>query len=535
MKRVFTEPSRKHVRIDADTLRELNEGAEKAVLHERQSDWLFHTSTLSFLPRIARDQELHPRAQFEGGGAFVSLSASPMVGAFGDTVLVFRKRSVAARLLKVQYTKNFIKQYPKHTKYVTNLPPVDDYFGKKYTDRDQWEILKDRDFEEEWITRKEGATFPFGEGELVAVLCGDSCSPTKINRIRKWFAHLLPPHYVTTEKIGMELIRTGKPVLRKGADPTRADILKMKPAGGIRKLVASVTEMAVVDTTKFDLKTLYQKYNRELFAGDLPPASTLKLGFSNRMKRATGMAKARATFTPQIRTLGKRGIAMRQPLERGVDYVIQNGTLSITMSTKLRYEEKDFFAAFIHEMIHIYLYWHGWPMEDHGQEFQRIATRMSAKSGLHIPLTHEMRGNEEIAHDAKKLGLLIASPPALRGERQSDDGKTFFTLMNPNYVHDWAAKAIDYVQTLRKDIRVYTLATQAGSVLTVKREPPRRGFSMFAMNPKVSALLDMSKATLIADIPYTPPSMRKAAASSPPLSINVKPKPKGIPITIRPR
>jgi hypothetical protein len=86
-------------------------------LTEVRSDWLFHSTSYANIESIAKSQKLLPHDR--GNHQFVSLSEKPMF-TFGCLTLVFRRRSVAPRLLRVSYTKKWAKEHLAHTSYITD-------------------------------------------------------------------------------------------------------------------------------------------------------------------------------------------------------------------------------------------------------------------------------------------------------------------------------------------------------------------------------------------------------------------------------
>jgi len=226
----------------------------EAALDEVKSDWLFHTTSNARLESIANSRSLRPGGSRKSAHSFVSLSAKPLAPGFGHVVLVFRKRSIADRLIKVEYTKDWLLKYPKHAIYIgadwrseaserASAAKRADLAGITGAARERF-IVKSiqadlnsvaQDFarayksEEEWITKQPGESMPFKRGELVAILASDPYQDD-LGWLRHTFRNLLPPNYVIDLKTGMHRIRirTTLEPLRKGqTDPLPRDLLKM--------------------------------------------------------------------------------------------------------------------------------------------------------------------------------------------------------------------------------------------------------------------------------------------------------------------
>ena len=233
-------------------------------LEEVVGDWLFHTTTAhrGRAGDIAKSETLIPGTS-EG---FVSLSSKPQME-FGNVVLVFRKRSVSSRLMRVQYTENWMMAYPEHAEYVANDEsnwgddvvrwvaagkPRTGWFVGLHPAIEKQEIIgldrrwkfyvddfKKMSSEAEWITRNAGQRFPFAKGELAAVLCNNGCHPSDIAGIRKSFKKLLPPHYVQPFDIGMKLIRSGEPLDPEEVDPPRGAVFQTQPSHRLKQALAA--------------------------------------------------------------------------------------------------------------------------------------------------------------------------------------------------------------------------------------------------------------------------------------------------------
>lgn len=237
-------------------------------------------------------------------------------------------------------------------------------------------------------------------------------------------------------------------------------------------------EMAAINFSKINPKSVYDKYNRQLFGGELP--SDCPVVFSGRLKTATGVTKGRVTFKD-------RSQQMLAKLGQAVDAKVTN--YSITMSTQIEYDEDSFAPFLIHEMVHLWLMLHGYPLEQHGSEFRAKAKEVGQKAGMTIPLVHKPTGNEKVNVKARELGLLLA-----------EDGS--FVLCQLNALDAWIERARKYITsgTIRKRMGAFKIKTTAHALTTVKKAPPKYGMPLFRGDPRVSALLDMSKATKVADL-----------------------------------
>ena len=99
---IFTKLERQRQRVPGALLRSL-QGADEStvVIDEVIADWAYHNTWYPHLKKIARSQKL--LAHKRSGARFVSLSSTPTWG-FGPVMLVFRRRTIAPRMLVVAYT-----------------------------------------------------------------------------------------------------------------------------------------------------------------------------------------------------------------------------------------------------------------------------------------------------------------------------------------------------------------------------------------------------------------------------------------------
>jgi len=95
-------------------------------LNEVQDDWLFHTTHIHLGRAIANSRKLFPGrgASAHAKNRFVSLSERP-APSFGKMILVFRKRSIKNRLIKIDYTRDWFIKHPDHADYVGGTQPPD--------------------------------------------------------------------------------------------------------------------------------------------------------------------------------------------------------------------------------------------------------------------------------------------------------------------------------------------------------------------------------------------------------------------------
>jgi hypothetical protein len=177
------------------------ESKQEEPLEEVYGDWLFHTTGMrrgiDSLIEIAKSQELRPE---EG---YVSFSEAGPRTFMGEFVLVFRKRTIAPQLTKVQYTEAWARANPGKASYVTgNWRGRDEDFEEWL--HDVVSSFHDLNHEREWISKTRNTRFPFSSGALVAVLCRDGY---EVRKVRKIMADLLPPQYVLPFRQGIKLIR----------------------------------------------------------------------------------------------------------------------------------------------------------------------------------------------------------------------------------------------------------------------------------------------------------------------------------------
>ena len=184
-------------------------------LHEVVGDWLYHNTPWENLRSIASKRRLIPGEIM--GHRFVSFAGVPDF-MFGDVILVFRKATVASRLLRVRYDIRWARKHPEHAEYIRGVP-----FRQIKSFHDMGE--------NEWISAKEGAVFPFGNGELVAMMLSAYLRPVtdaRLERARRWFSGLLPSKYVVRYEDWWGKLKRQPKLEPRAVWPSREEILKME-------------------------------------------------------------------------------------------------------------------------------------------------------------------------------------------------------------------------------------------------------------------------------------------------------------------
>lgn len=191
----------------------------QATLVEAEEDWLYHGAPCQYLDMIAKTGKLIPgrhrkTRRFVSFSELMDVADQSRFGANG-AILVFRKSAMRDRLLDVEYSRNWAKQYPKHARYIADVRGPFDV----------WRFL-DMRVEREWVGKRAGA-IPFDKGELVAVLVNtDHCD---LRDAREWFAPYLSKYYVIDKRAGMRMIRMLSKVRPEQPIPTRAQMQTMEP------------------------------------------------------------------------------------------------------------------------------------------------------------------------------------------------------------------------------------------------------------------------------------------------------------------
>lgn len=251
-----------------------------------------------------------------------------------------------------------------------------------------------------------------------------------------------------------------------------------------------LAEMAAIDFTKVDIKSIYRDFNRRFFHGQLPDDTPLK--FSSTLKRATGVTTAKVKTTGRIDPMVKRGLRQARPDELSVY------NYSITMSTKLRYEEELFDAFLLHEMVHLWLYLNGWPWAGHGRQFLEKAREVGHLAGVQIPLTHTLTGTEELGSDEREMGVLLLEP-----ERPGD--RALFLMFAPKAMDTFRTKARLYAANYRgfSTAKLYLVRTQLHGVLPVRASSGRGLKLSYVQGPRGQQLTAeiAQKGRLVAEYP----------------------------------
>ena len=180
------------------------------LLTEAQGDWLFHATggrDIDPLDSIVKTKRLKPSSSYlPPKSQFISFSADPHV-VWGWYSLVFRKSTLRAKgAIPVEYTEAWALAHPDHLVYIT---------GRKrssYASKAEWfasamESFLNKAHEKEWVTSRPGKSVAL-QGALVAVLdVRPWPRPSDLAMLRKQFAGIVQPEYVTTLRRGMKLIK----------------------------------------------------------------------------------------------------------------------------------------------------------------------------------------------------------------------------------------------------------------------------------------------------------------------------------------
>lgn len=149
-------------------------------------------------------------------------------------------------------------------------------------------------------------------------------------------------------------------------------------------------EGELVDFTKINLQSEYQKWNAKLFNNELPKIS---MSFK-KIKKASGVTTANAVR-----------------VKKGSKVLKSVSDLSIAISTNLKLTQEEFDGILIHEMIHVW-FLNNLLDEKHGLSFKAKASELSKKAGFTIPLTHEIKNSEvNSAGTPKVLAFILVIRP----------------------------------------------------------------------------------------------------------------------------
>lgn len=160
-----------------------------------------------------------------------------------------------------------------------------------------------------------------------------------------------------------------------------------------------------------DLQAKYDRYNRELFDGQLP-----KIPITSRaLKHVGGVVKWKIMRTgpapnPTMVRLG------RVSKYAGMDLV--PGSLTMTINSAYKRSDQGLDAILIHEMLHVYFAAVEKDFgESHGPRFREMVRDLSAKVGFEIPLTDDT-ADLDLENGATPYGVLIV-----------DRGRVLISLM----------------------------------------------------------------------------------------------------------
>lgn len=124
----------------------------------------------------------------------------------------------------------------------------------------------------------------------------------------------------------------------------------------------------------------YRLFNREIFAGTLPEISV-------RITRAR-------TYLGQLRYMKRR---RRDGGEELTDF-------ELSVSNLLDRPETVVEDTIIHEMIHLYIYWHG--LRDtgpHGPVFRQMMAAVNQRHGRHVTVTHRSSDEEKDSDTRRRI------------------------------------------------------------------------------------------------------------------------------------
>jgi len=146
-------------------------------------------------------------------------------------------------------------------------------------------------------------------------------------------------------------------------------------------VIAGNTETAIAkNPQEYGLPYIRERFNlfRDRFfdgdAGTIP--AELPIGFSNTI-RALGhcACKYRSAWSPNAENVWEKGVTIV--------------SCSIQLSNAYDFTPKKLDEVLIHEMIHAYLSYAGYPQETHGPRFQEWCNRINGQSDYHITVTND--------------------------------------------------------------------------------------------------------------------------------------------------
>lgn len=234
-----------------------------------------------------------------------------------------------------------------------------------------------------------------------------------------------------------------------------------------------------IDFAQVDLRAKYDEFNARFFDGELP--SNIKLGL-RKMKQASGQARCKFAKDSGVTRSGlnlARRLGQHVPQYKTVDH-------SITLSTFLNYDESDFDAVFLHEMIHVWCHIAGYPWENHGRVFQDKATEIGRKAGVEIPLTHKV--SYEMASEIKPVGVILVKSETSRGD---------YLLFDPRRADGFLLLAKDLAQRWRRPVEVYITHSKIWAFMPLARKPTAKKLNFRRMSEKTSEVLSLLDAEQI--------------------------------------
>lgn len=238
---------------------------------------------------------------------------------------------------------------------------------------------------------------------------------------------------------------------------------------------------APIDFKGINLRAKYDEFNRKYFDGELP--HDIHLAFKA-TRGATGTTTAKVITKGPVTSLTKM-----------VRHEGEIRDLAITMNTLIQYDEAEFDAYFLHEMIHAYFAVTGWPFEVHGGRFITKAHEVGQKAGFKIPLTHELKDTDTATGKEREIGVFVVEPDAT-------NPTPLFLFFDLKALGEFQKKAESYVSMFRRPIKLYRAKTNAWAFAPVKRKVDKYGLALSKLAGPVAAHLDLSKAEVMAVVPY---------------------------------
>jgi hypothetical protein len=234
-----------------------------------------------------------------------------------------------------------------------------------------------------------------------------------------------------------------------------------------------------VDFGGLDLRSLYNKW-LPLFrkeSGVMP--SSITFSFTKR-RGVAAIAVITYRNPPIDPSKWQQSWRGRRP-KRGISEKAVPTKAEIRFSTTSIYDDSRLDGLMLHEMIHIWMGFNGFPNESHGTRFREMLTRLSRETGIDIPLTHNAP-EEEANVKPRVLTVVFTidktdSVPlcGLYIERFHDDSGFL------NGVH-YASQA------RKKKYSVYRIPTTAYAFLPVKRTP---SLVLYEITTKIAKSLDL--------------------------------------------